>query len=106
MTDSLVGLELGFQMLASTENESVCAVTLYRLNVTQSKSLDSTILNDKCFKNFTHDVKLLTRTFQEKRRITVYTSMDLTDGDILNALQCFVTHFNIKFPSILKCSVT
>jgi len=32
--------------------------------------------------------------------------MDLTDGDILNALQCFMTHFNIEFSSILKCSVT
>lgn len=42
----------------------------------------------------------------EGKNNAVYTSINLTDDDILNAFQCSVTPFNIKLTSILKCSVT
>jgi hypothetical protein len=32
--------------------------------------------------------------------------MNLTDGDFLNVLHCFITNFNTNFISILKRSVT
>jgi len=85
-----------------------CKSILFQCN--KVKNLDSTILNNKHLTNFVHGntwCEIINKNISgEGKNNTVYTSMDLTDGDILNALQCFMTHFNIEFSSILKCSVT